>query len=241
MTMENMEGDYFVPGTELLENVPKIWKDIQAGFLTCPLKDEQTNFIWPSGHLNFKLFCPRLLSNYSNNILSKFWGPKTWMIPESKSFKHEIDKRQPFYALPLLPDSDWWCHWVVGRSGTVRFQPEGGQERSQQTEGREFLKNMCIRFILLPMFIFCYLVRRWLSGTKLAWLSYSRTAASWTMFGPSFKGILVKAQSWIASWRSGSLGTLAAQDLLKPAKDCIFGKTDFSSERDVESEFHITN
>ena len=61
------------------------------------------------------------------------------------------------------------------------------------------------------------------------------------MFGPSFKGILVKAQSWIASWRSGSLGTLAAQDLLKPAKDCIFGKTDFSSERDVESEFHITN
>ncbi|CAL1152588.1 unnamed protein product [Cladocopium goreaui] len=29
MTMENMEGDYFVPGTELLENVPKIWKDIQ--------------------------------------------------------------------------------------------------------------------------------------------------------------------------------------------------------------------
>ena len=103
MTMENMEGDYFVPGTELLENVPKIWKDIQAGFSTCPLK---------------------------------------------------------------------------GRSGTVRFQPEGGQERSQQTEGREFLKNMCIRFILLPMFIFCYLVRRWLSGTKLAWLSYSRTAAS---------------------------------------------------------------
>lgn len=32
--MENMDGDYFVPGTELLENGPKIWQDIQAGFVS---------------------------------------------------------------------------------------------------------------------------------------------------------------------------------------------------------------
>ena len=66
-----------------------------------------------------------------------------------------------------------------------------------------------------PMFIFCLPVRRWLSETKLAWLSYSRTAASWTIYGHSFKGILVKARSSKASCRSGSLGTLAAltQDL----------------------------
>ncbi|CAK9096217.1 Uncharacterized protein SCF082_LOCUS45183, partial [Durusdinium trenchii] len=30
LTMENMDGDYFVPGTELLENGPKIWQDIQT-------------------------------------------------------------------------------------------------------------------------------------------------------------------------------------------------------------------
>ncbi|CAK9075895.1 unnamed protein product, partial [Durusdinium trenchii] len=39
LTMENMDGDYFVPGTELLENGPKIWQDIQAYLGTGPLLD----------------------------------------------------------------------------------------------------------------------------------------------------------------------------------------------------------
>jgi hypothetical protein len=28
--MENLEGDFFVPGTELLDNAPPIWKEIEA-------------------------------------------------------------------------------------------------------------------------------------------------------------------------------------------------------------------
>lgn len=208
MTMENMEGDYFVPGTELLENVPKIWKDIQAGFLTCPLKDEQTNFIWPSGHLNFKLFCPRLLSNYSNNILSKFWGPKTWMIPESKSFKHEIDKRQPFYALPLLPDSDWWCHWVVGRSGTVRFQPEGGQERSQQTEGRGFLKNV-YQIYIIPNVHLLLPCQKMAQRDQAGMVELLQNCCLMNHVWPLLQGYLgqgTELNSIMAQWKLGNLG-----------------------------------
>lgn len=30
LTMENLEGDFFVPGTELLDSAPAIWKEIEA-------------------------------------------------------------------------------------------------------------------------------------------------------------------------------------------------------------------
>lgn len=32
LTMENMEGDYFVVGTELMEGAKSPWKELQAGF-----------------------------------------------------------------------------------------------------------------------------------------------------------------------------------------------------------------
>ncbi len=33
MTMENMDGDYFVVGTELVDGAGDLWKEIQAGLL----------------------------------------------------------------------------------------------------------------------------------------------------------------------------------------------------------------
>lgn len=39
--MENMEGDYFVVGTELIEGAKSPWKELQAGFhsnVDCLLK-----------------------------------------------------------------------------------------------------------------------------------------------------------------------------------------------------------
>ena len=133
MTMENMEGDYFVPGTELLENVPKIWKDIQAGFSTCPLK---------------------------------------------------------------------------GRSGTVRFQPEGGQERSQQTEGRGFLKNV-YQIYIIPNVHLLLPCQKMAQRDQAGMVELLQNCCLMNHVWPLLQGYLgqgTELNSIMAQWKLGNLG-----------------------------------